>query len=104
MKNDEKDRHVLAAAVHSKISVIITFNLKDFKKQDLEPWGVEAQHPQDFVLNLYSINSKVVLGKLTTMAADTNSNLKELLVQLKKTLPTFAKRINDDLELEDLGP
>lgn len=30
MTNDEKDRHVLAAAVKDKLNLIITFNLKDF--------------------------------------------------------------------------
>jgi hypothetical protein len=29
-KNDEKDRHVLACAIHCNAEVIVTFNLRDF--------------------------------------------------------------------------
>ena len=32
---DENDRHVLAAAIHSQASVIVTFNLKDFPEESL---------------------------------------------------------------------
>jgi len=40
--NQEKDRHVLAAAVNEKLDIIITFNLRDFEIQHLEKWGVKA--------------------------------------------------------------
>jgi hypothetical protein len=38
---DEKDRHVLAAAIQSKASVIVTNNLKDFPRQFLQQFEVE---------------------------------------------------------------
>ena len=31
MTNDEKDRHVAAAAVHAEAGIIVTFNLRDFQ-------------------------------------------------------------------------
>lgn len=37
MGNDPKDRHVLAAAVHSDCEVIVTFNTKDFPRVALAP-------------------------------------------------------------------
>ena len=40
--NDPKDRHVLAAAVHSRAPIILTFNLRHFKSVHLAPWGVTA--------------------------------------------------------------
>jgi hypothetical protein len=43
MRNDEKDRHVAAAAIKAGAQVIVTSNLKDF--QNL-PDGVEAQSPE----------------------------------------------------------
>lgn len=46
---DPKDRHVLAAAIRAGADVIVTFNLKDFPENDLKPYGIEAQHPDDFL-------------------------------------------------------
>lgn len=46
---DPNDRHVLAAAIQSGASLIVTFNLKDFPTASLEPFDIEAQHPDDFL-------------------------------------------------------
>lgn len=54
---DEDDRHVLAAAIHSKASVIVTFNLKDFPPKSLKPYGVKAVHPDDFLVTLLELDS-----------------------------------------------
>ena len=48
---DADDRHVLAAAICGHADAIITFNLDDFPAEALAPFGVEAQHPDDFLLN-----------------------------------------------------
>ena len=42
MPVNEKDRHVLALAVHVEASVIVTFNLRDFPNDACEPYGIEA--------------------------------------------------------------
>lgn len=47
---DEDDRHVLAAAVRGGANVIVTFNLKDSPKPELEKYGIEALHPDDFIV------------------------------------------------------
>lgn len=57
---DPDDRHVLAAAIRSGASVIVTFNLSDFPAQALEPYGVEAIHPDEFILRLIDINLPAV--------------------------------------------
>jgi predicted nucleic acid-binding protein len=49
---DPKDRHVLAAAIHAKAEYIVTFNLGDFPKTILQPYGIEAVPPDKFVLRL----------------------------------------------------
>lgn len=49
---DRDDCHVLAAAIHAKAQVIVTRNLRDFPPPQLSPWGVEAQHPDNFLIGL----------------------------------------------------
>lgn len=46
---DPDDRHVLAAAIRAGADVIVTFNTKDFPPESLQPWGIESQHPDDFL-------------------------------------------------------
>jgi hypothetical protein len=46
---DINDRHVLAAAIHCNAQVIVTYNLKDFPKESLQSFEIEAQHPDVFL-------------------------------------------------------
>lgn len=48
---DPDDRHVLAAAIVGRCDVIVTLNLKDFPNKALAPFGIEAQHPDEFLSN-----------------------------------------------------
>lgn len=57
---DANDRHILAA-VHSSFSVIVTYNLKDFPKSILNQHGVEAQHPDEFLINLFDLSVDAVV-------------------------------------------
>lgn len=59
---DENDRHVLAAAIRCGADVIVTFNLKDFPTRHLAPYGIEAQHPDEFVENLFHLDSAAVVA------------------------------------------
>lgn len=52
MTNDPKDRHVLAAAVTAGADIIVTNNLKDFRENDLAPWNLIAQSPDEFLSDL----------------------------------------------------
>ena len=49
---DENDRHVLAAAIVCAVTHLVTFNLSDFPTQTLASHGVEAIHPDLFLINL----------------------------------------------------
>jgi predicted nucleic acid-binding protein len=53
---DPDDRHVLAAAVVCKASCIVTFNVSDFPRDRLEPYGLHAVHPDDFLLDVESLD------------------------------------------------
>lgn len=52
---DPRDRHVLAAAIRVGADVIVTSNLKDFPAETLDRYGIDAQHPDEFVRHLISL-------------------------------------------------
>jgi hypothetical protein len=58
---DADDRHVVAAAIHSGASLIVTFNLKDFPPEALCPYNLIAQHPDDFIIDLLDLHPAGVL-------------------------------------------
>lgn len=53
---DPDDRHVLAAAIVGRADVIVTSNLKDFPADALSPYGIEAQHPDEFLMHQRDLN------------------------------------------------
>ena len=69
---DADDRHVLAAAIRGRADVIVTFNLKDFPAETLNRYGVEAQHPDEFVAHLIDLNVDAVVNAVK----DQRANLK----------------------------
>jgi hypothetical protein len=66
---DADDRHVLAAAIRAGAQVIVTANLDDFPEVELRKYGVEAQHPDDFVGHLTDLAPGVVLEVVSKQAA-----------------------------------
>lgn len=63
---DPNDRHVLAAAIHAKASIIVTLNLKDFPPANLSQYKIEACHPDDFIMLLTEIDLNIVLSSAKT--------------------------------------
>jgi predicted nucleic acid-binding protein len=49
---DPNDRHVLAAAIFARANIIVTCNLRDFPQAILDSYGIEAQHPDEFLRHL----------------------------------------------------
>ena len=93
LKNDSKDRHVLAAAIQSQSSTILTFNLKHFCPEHLETWGVIAIHPDVFLIDLYRQAPELILEKLRQQASKRNRSLPQLLTVLDHVVPEFASAI-----------
>jgi predicted nucleic acid-binding protein len=58
---DPDDRHVLAAAIRCGASVIVTFNERDFPANVLGQYGVETQHPDVFIENLFDLDPAAVV-------------------------------------------
>jgi hypothetical protein len=96
MPNDEGDRHVLAAAVYAGVSVIVTFNQRHFPTPLLQPLGVAAVHPQDYLLTLYAMSPGVVLTKLADIASDRREEVQDILIHLGKSVPSFSRRLLED--------
>jgi PIN domain len=60
---DPGDAHVLAAAIAGHADCIVTTNLKDFPKEMLAPWSIEAIHPDEFIV------AQMDLRPITALAA-----------------------------------
>jgi predicted nucleic acid-binding protein len=61
---DPDDRHVLAAAVRAGARAIVTFNLRDFPSTLLDAFGIEARHPDEFVVDQIDFAPGAVVGAL----------------------------------------
>jgi len=96
--NDPKDRHVLACAIHQKAELILTFNLKDFPPESLIRWQIEAKHPQEYLLALYSMEPISVVHRLETIARDREEDFEDYLLALGRWLPGFSQRILSDIQ------
>src|SRR5712692_9044008 len=69
---DPDDRHVLAAAIRGGAHVIVTANLRDFPAKILGQFGIEPQHPDEFVLHLLDLAP----GLVARAARDHRESLK----------------------------
>ncbi|MCL2305281.1 MAG: PIN domain-containing protein [Planctomycetaceae bacterium] len=63
---DEKDRHVLAAAIHVKANCIVTFDLDHFPKTALESHAIEAISPDKFATRLFQKDQYIALKAIKT--------------------------------------
>lgn len=85
---DAGDRHVLAAAIRAGAGVIVTFNLKHFPKPALQPHGVEAQHPDEFIGHLIDLDADAVLAAVKRQRASLKKPPKS--VEEFLSAPAFA--------------
>ena len=52
--------YCLAAAIHARADLILTFNMQDFPNDALSPFGIRAQHPDEFLCVLLEAASESV--------------------------------------------
>lgn len=100
---DAKDRHVLAAAIHSRADAIVTFNLKDFPESALKPWGIEAIHPDDFITYQFDLHVPHVCAaakRIRERLKNPPRSAEEYIDRLRIVgLPRTAERYRDCLML-----
>jgi predicted nucleic acid-binding protein len=85
---DPDDRHVLAAAIRGQASVIVTFNLKDFPATHLSTYGIIAQHPDEFMLQLCQNHLPNVLSAVQSQ----RSQLRNPSITASELLVTFREQ------------
>lgn len=66
---DVNDRHVLAAAIAGHADSIVTINIKHFPASVLDPLGITALHPDEFLLQQLELEPLVVLPAFKVMRA-----------------------------------
>jgi predicted nucleic acid-binding protein len=66
---DPDDRHVVAAAIVGHADAIVTFNTKDFPSSALQPYGIEVQHPDEFLMNQLQLQEIPALRAIKKMRA-----------------------------------
>jgi hypothetical protein len=87
---DVDDIHVLATAIKCDADAIITFNLKDLPSKELAKHGIQAVHPDDFLVSI------IEASPLQTVQAFENQ-----IVQLKKP-PITADEILEKFRKSNL--
>lgn len=102
MTNDEKDRHVLAAAVRCGAETIVTYNLKHFSERSLQPFGIAAKTPDEFLIDLYHLDGEMVVHELHEQGAALNAprTIDEVLKSLETCrCAQFAQLVRERLSL-----
>ncbi|PZU45228.1 MAG: PIN domain-containing protein [Microbacterium sp.] len=97
MTCDPKDRHVLAAAVRGGAEVLVTFNLKDFPFESVEPFDVEVVHPDDFLLDQLDLHHAPTLRAIVELVDAYDSpamTMDDYLLALTRAgVPKFADAV-----------
>ena len=101
MKNEQKDRHVVAAAIKAGCEVIVTYNLKHFNEEHLKPFDISAIHPDEFLIDLYHLNPEIVVHTLHQQGSALKEKLS--LSQVLEALRVCNCNKFADLVTEKLG-
>ena len=106
MRNDPKDRHVLAAAVASGAQVVVTQDLGDFPDDACAVHGIEAQHPDQFLTHLFHLLPEVVVEEIHRQARELRKpphTASELVDLLADVAPTFAQLLRERIPQDPSG-
>lgn len=98
---DSDDRHVLAAAIGCNAQVIVTSNLRHFPDAVLEPFNIEAQSPDEFVIHVLELAPARVVSIVRDQAralARPETTVEELVERLRGVgLPRAAAALRQQL-------
>jgi predicted nucleic acid-binding protein len=88
---DQNDRHVLAAAIESEASIIVTLNLKDFPEKDLKTFFIVAKHPDEFICEFLSSYGHAGETMLETSVRSIKERLQNPRISWKQYFATLEK-------------
>ncbi len=100
VSNHPKDRHVAAAALHEKATIIVTKNLPDFTP---EPEGVLVESPDEFLTRLLRLDQARVLGVIRFLEGfyeRPRLTLEDVLRTLDDDAPLFVSRVRSLLNVK----
>jgi hypothetical protein len=108
MQADAKDKHVLAAAVHSKSTVLVTENIKDFQPPSSGPNAMKVEKTSDFLNRLLAENRDRVVAAMESMVQRNRHeprNMPELIdiMATRGELEGFAHKLNQELPEDKRG-
>lgn len=95
MAVNEKDKHVLAAAIVSGASVIVTDNTKDFPRDTVGKFGIDVQSADEFLLYQFELSPRSIVLILQRMAKERHKPMDSVdgaLRALEKSVPRFSSR------------
>lgn len=95
---DPADRHVVAAAMAARAGVIVTANLRDFPRRALAPAGLQALHPDDFLMLSWLHAPETVAGAIHAAHARARAfgGTMDLRALMKRArLPRLARALRD---------
>ncbi|MSP52816.1 MAG: PIN domain-containing protein [Gammaproteobacteria bacterium] len=99
---DQNDCHVMAAAVCASAAVIVRYNLKDFPKNILGKYEIEAQHPDKFISSLIGLAPDVVCAAVRRLRKSLKRppiNAQDYLTILEKqSLPNTVNQLKKFME------
>jgi predicted nucleic acid-binding protein len=94
MRNNDKDRHVLAAAVREKAEVIVTFDRGGFPDDALKEFSIRSLDPDHFLLDqldLYPEATRAAIHGIVSSWTNPPFTLDEILEALARGgVPDFA--------------
>ena len=100
---DPDDVHVLAAAVAGHADCIVTFNLRHFPAEALTPFGIEAIHPDEFLIAQLDLDPLSVLAAFKDQRArlkNPDMSAPQFTDALERNrLVATAQRLRDAAEL-----
>ncbi len=103
MRNDEKDRHVTAAAWEAgRGTIIVTYNTKDFRAEHLAPFHLSATRPDPFLMRLFRADPDACAAIVREQARERRRppmSAGEILDGLATDAPAYAKAVREQMRL-----